>query len=118
MIESVKSKHGCTIKVCCASCFHSSIMNDELRKCGLTNEYKHPSDKCIAWEVKPKLMKNAGKGGGLIRSKEKIIEAQEKKIAEGKLKISYTQIKMNDVLSKKGKEEAVVCEGNTEEAKG
>lgn len=95
MIESVKSNHGCTIKVCCASCVHSSIMTDELRKCGLTNEYKNPSDKCIAWEVKPKLMKNAGKGGGLIRSKEKIIAAQEKKIADGILKISYTQIKMN-----------------------
>lgn len=107
MIESVKSKHGCTIKVCCASCVHSSIMTDELRKCGLTNEYKTPSDKCIAWEVKPKLMKNAGKGGGLIRSKEKIIEAQEKKIADGVLKISYTQIKMNGEMRGSKNEEIV-----------
>lgn len=94
MEQYKETPYGIKVKMCCASCVHASIMTDELRKCGLTNEYKHPSDMCIAWEVKRKLM-NAGKGGGLIRSKEKIIASQEKKIAEGKLKISYTQIKMN-----------------------
>lgn len=86
--------YGVRVKMCCASCVHSSIMNEDTRKCGLTDEYKRPSDMCIAWEMKLKLA-NAGKGGGVVRSKEEIQKIQEKKLEKGELKINYTQMKMN-----------------------
>lgn len=93
------NSYGAKIKMCCASCVHSSIKDEDVRCCGLTKDVHRPSDVCIAWEVRPKLM-NAGKGGGWLRSKEVILAEQEKRLKEGRLSINYTQLKMDGTMRK------------------
>ena len=65
-ITSVRNAHGCKIKKCCASCQHKCIKGDGTRVCATMMLKVEQKFKCKQWQMSDG-MKNAGKGGGVVR---------------------------------------------------
>ena len=65
-IVSVRNANGVKVKRCCASCQHKCIEADGTRVCLLTNNKVEQRFKCKQWQMSDG-MKNAGKGGGVVR---------------------------------------------------
>ena len=66
-ITSVRNAHGCKIKKCCASCQHKCIESDGTRVCASMMLKVQQKFKCKKWQMSDGL-KNAGKGGGVVRN--------------------------------------------------
>ena len=64
-ITSVRNAHGCKIKKCCASCQHKCI--EGTRVCASMMLKVQQKFKCKKWQMSDGL-KNAGKGGGVVRN--------------------------------------------------
>ena len=64
---SVRNAHGCKIKKCCASCQHKCIEGDGTRVCASMLLKVQQKFKCKKWQMSDGL-KNAGKGGGVVRN--------------------------------------------------
>ena len=67
-ITSVRNAHGCKIKKCCASCQHKCIESDGTRICAAMMIKVEQRFRCKKWQMSDG-MKNAGKGGGVVRLK-------------------------------------------------
>ena len=67
-ITSVRNAHGVKVKRCCASCQHKCIESDGTRVCALMMLKVQQKFKCKKWQMSDG-MKNAGKGGGVVRLK-------------------------------------------------
>ena len=67
-ITSVRNAHGVKVKRCCASCQHKCIESDDTRVCALMMLKVQQKFKCKKWQMSDG-MKNAGKGGGVVRLK-------------------------------------------------
>ena len=65
-LHSCKNAYGVKVKRCCASCQHKCIENDGTRVCALTMQEVQQRFKCKHWQISDGL-KNAGKGGGVVR---------------------------------------------------
>ena len=65
-ITSVRNAHGVKVKRCCASCQHKCIKRDGTRFCALKMMVVEQKYKCKQWQMSDG-MKNAGKGGGVVR---------------------------------------------------
>ena len=65
-ITSVRNAHGVKVKRCCASCQHKCIESDGTRICALMMLKVQQKFKCKKWQMSDG-MKNAGKGGGVVR---------------------------------------------------
>ena len=68
-IMSVRNAHGVKVKRCCASCQHKCIEKDGSRVCAQMMLKVEQKFKCKQWQMSDGL-KNAGKGGGVVRLKE------------------------------------------------
>ena len=66
IIRSVRNAHGVKVKRCCASCQHKCIESDGTRVCALMMLKVQQKFKCKKWQMSDG-MKNAGKGGGVVR---------------------------------------------------
>ena len=66
-ITSVRNAHGCKIRKCCASCQHKCIESDGTRVCASMMLKVQQKFKCKKWQMSDGL-KNAGKGGGVVRN--------------------------------------------------
>ena len=66
IIRSVRNAHGVKVKRCCASCQHKCIESDGTRICALMMLKVQQKFKCKKWQMSDG-MKNAGKGGGVVR---------------------------------------------------
>ena len=67
-ITSVRNAHGVKVKRCCASCQHKCIEKDGSRVCAQMMLKVEQKFKCKQWEMSDG-MKNAGKGGSVVRQK-------------------------------------------------
>ena len=65
-ITSVRNAHGVKVKRCCASCQHKCIETDGTRVCAQMMIKVEQKFKCKQWQMSDG-MKNAGKGGGVVR---------------------------------------------------
>ena len=65
-ITSVRNAHGVKVKRCCASCQHKCIESDGTRVCAQMMIKVEQKFKCKQWQMSDG-MKNAGKGGGVVR---------------------------------------------------
>ncbi len=65
-ITSVRNAHGVKVKRCCASCQHKCVEADGTRVCALKMMVVEQKCKCKQWQMSDG-MKNAGKGGGVVR---------------------------------------------------
>ena len=72
IIRSVRNAHGCKIKKCCASCQHKCIEADGTRVCALMMLKVQQRFRCKQWQMADGL-KNAGRGGGVVR----LVETKE-----------------------------------------
>ncbi len=68
IIRSVRNAHGVKVKRCCASCQHKCIETDGTRVCAQMMIKVEQKFKCKQWQMSDG-MKNAGKGGGVVRLK-------------------------------------------------
>ena len=68
VITSVRNAYGVKVKRCCASCGHKCIEKDGTRVCAQMMIKVQQKFKCKQWQMKDGL-KNAGKGGGVVRLK-------------------------------------------------
>ena len=68
-ITSVLNAHSVKVKRCCASCQHRCIELDGTRVCALMMLKVQQKFKCKRWQMSDGL-KNAGKGGGVVRDRE------------------------------------------------
>ena len=66
-IMSVRNAHGVKVKRCCASCQHKCIETDGTRVCAQMMIKVQQKFKCKKWQMSDGL-KNAGKGGGVVRN--------------------------------------------------
>ena len=74
-LYTCKNAHGCKIKKCCASCQHKCIEScqhkciesDGTRVCASMMLKVQQKFKCKKWQMSDGL-KNAGKGGGVVRN--------------------------------------------------
>ena len=66
IVRSVRNAHGVKVKRCCASCQHKCIESDGTRVCALMMLKVQQRFKCKKWQMSDG-MKNAGKGGGVVR---------------------------------------------------
>ena len=66
VITSVKNAYGVKVKRCCASCGHKCIEKDGTRVCAQMMIKVEQRFKCKQWLMSDGL-KNAGKGGGVVR---------------------------------------------------
>ena len=65
-----KNAHGIRIEMCCMSCKHSTIIQDDWRRCHRGKE-KTPMPMgavCARWKMK-KGLENAGEGGGKVKKR-------------------------------------------------
>ena len=69
VITSVKNAYGVKVKRFCASCGHKCIEKDGTRVCAQMMIKVQQKFKCKQWQMKDGL-KNAGKGGGVVRLKD------------------------------------------------
>ena len=69
IIRSVRNEHGVKVKRCCASCLHKEITNEGARVCALMVLKVEQKFKCKQWQMSDGL-KNAGKGGGVVKDKD------------------------------------------------
>ena len=69
MIRSVRNAHGVKVRRCCASCQHKCIESDGTRVCASMMLKVQQRFKCKQWQMADGL-KNAGRGGGVVRDKE------------------------------------------------
>ena len=67
-ITSVRNAHGVKVKRCCASCQHKCIESDGTRVCAQMLIKVEQMFKCKQWQMSDG-MKNAVKGGGVVRLK-------------------------------------------------
>ena len=67
-ITSVRNAYGVKVKRCCASCQHKCVEADGTRVCALKMMVVEQKFKCKQWQMSDG-MKNAGKGGGVVRLK-------------------------------------------------
>ena len=65
-ITSVRNAHGVKVKRCCASCQHKCIDSEGTRFCAQMMLKVEQKFKCKQWQMSDGL-KNAGKGGGVVR---------------------------------------------------
>ena len=65
-ITSVRNAHGVKVKRCCASCQHKCIDSEGTRICTQLMLKVEQKFKCKQWQMSDGL-KNAGKGGGVVR---------------------------------------------------
>ena len=65
-ITSVRNAYGVKVKRCCASCQHKCVEADGTRVCALKMMVVEQKFKCKQWQMSDG-MKNAGKGGGVVR---------------------------------------------------
>ena len=65
-ITSVRNSYGVKVKRCCASCQHKCIDADGTRICSKTMKPVKQLNRCKQWQMSDG-MKNAGKGGGVVR---------------------------------------------------
>ena len=65
-LHSCKNAHGVKVKRCCASCQHKCIEKDGSRVCAQMMIKVEQKFKCKQWQMSDG-MKNAGKGGGVVR---------------------------------------------------
>jgi len=65
-ITSVRNAHGVKVKRCCASCQHKCIDSEGTRVCAQMMIKVEQKFKCKQWQMSDG-MKNAGKGGGVVR---------------------------------------------------
>ena len=68
-ITSVRNAHGVKVKRCCVSCQHKCIESDGTRVCAQMMIKVEQKFKCKQWLMSDG-MKNAGKGGGVVRLKD------------------------------------------------
>ena len=68
-ITSVRNAQFVKVKRCCASCEHRIIRKDGSRVCHLMELIVEQKYKCKQWQMS-KGMRNAGKGGGVVRDKD------------------------------------------------
>ena len=71
-LYSCKNAYSVKVKRCCASCQHKCIEKDGTRVCAQMMIKVDGRFKCKQWQMNDGL-KNAGKGGGVVRH----IETQE-----------------------------------------
>ena len=74
-ITSVRNAHGVKVKRCCASCQHKCIEKDGSRVCAQMMLKVEQKFKCKQWQMSDG-MKNAGKGGSVVRLKAAIEREQ------------------------------------------
>ena len=67
-ITSVRNAHGCKIRKCCGSCQYKCIESDGTRVCAAMMIKVEQRFRCKKWQMSDG-MKNAGKGGGVVRLK-------------------------------------------------
>ena len=67
-IVSVRNSYDVKVKRCCASCQHKCIETDGTRVCAMMMIKVEQRFKCKQWRMSDGL-KNAGKGGGVVRLK-------------------------------------------------
>ena len=67
-LHTCKNAYGVKVKRCCASCQHKCVEKDGTRVCSLTMMEVQQRFKCKQWQMSDG-MKNAGKGGGVVRLK-------------------------------------------------
>ena len=67
-IVSVRNSYDVKVKRCCASCQHKCIEKDGTRICSQMMIKVEQRFKCKQWLMSDGL-KNAGKGGGVVRLK-------------------------------------------------
>ena len=67
-IVSVRNSYDVKVKRCCASCEHKCIEKDGTRVCAQMMIKVEQRFKCKQWLMSDGL-KNAGKGGGVVRLK-------------------------------------------------
>ena len=67
-ITSVRNAHGCKVKKFCGSCQYKSIESDGTRVCAAMMIKVEQRFRCKKWQMSDG-MKNAGKGGGVVRLK-------------------------------------------------
>ena len=65
-ITSVRNSYDVKVKRCCASCQHKCIEKDGTRICASMMLKVQQKFKCKQWQMSDGL-KNAGKGGGVVR---------------------------------------------------
>ena len=65
-IVSVRNEFDVKVKRCCASCQHKCVEKDGTRVCSLTMMKVQQRFRCKKWQMSDG-MKNAGKGGGVVR---------------------------------------------------
>ena len=65
-IVSVRNSYDVKVKRCCASCQHKCIEKDGTRFCAQMLIKVEQKFKCKQWQMSDGL-KNAGKGGGVVR---------------------------------------------------
>ena len=65
-ITSVRNAYGVKVKRCCASCQHKCIEKDGTRVCAQMMIKVEQKFKCKQWQMSDGV-KNAGKGGGVVR---------------------------------------------------
>ena len=65
-ITRVRNAHGVKVKRCCASCQHKCIETDGTRVCAAMMIKVEQKFKCKQWQMSDG-MKNAGRGGGVVR---------------------------------------------------
>ena len=68
-LTSVRSAYDMKVKRCCASCQHKCIDKEGNRICALKMMMVEQKYKCKQWQMS-KGMRNAGKGGGVVRDKD------------------------------------------------
>ena len=65
-IVSVRNAYGVNVKRCCASCQHRCIETDGTRVCAQMMIKVEQKFKCKQWQMSDGV-KNAGRGGGVVR---------------------------------------------------
>jgi len=68
-ITSVRNAYDIKVKRCCASCQHKCVDKDGNRVCAQMMIFVEQKYRCKQWQMSDS-MKNAGKGGGVVRLKD------------------------------------------------
>ena len=68
-ITSVRNAYDIKVKRCCASCQHKCVDKDGNRVCAQMMIIVEQKFRCKQWQMSDS-MKNAGKGGGVVRLKD------------------------------------------------
>ena len=68
-IKNVRNRYGVKVRKCCLSCALKDYRADGTRICTKYDEVVGNRDKCKLWVMSDGL-KNAGRGGGVVRERD------------------------------------------------